>query len=57
LDPFRPSPGPYQYSMSTQGDTFHTNYRHGEEDYDIPDLEDVDTDGPAAKVACPPMSP
>ncbi len=62
LDPFRPSPGPYQYSMSTQGesslhDTFDTNYRHGEEDHDIPDLEDVDTDGPAAKVACPPMSP
>ncbi|CAM6010075.1 unnamed protein product [Sphagnum balticum] len=33
LDPFRPSSGPYQYGMSTQGesslhDTFDTNYRH-----------------------------
>jgi hypothetical protein len=48
--------------MSTQGesslhDTFDTKYRHGEEDNDIPDLEDVDTDGPAAKVAWPPMCP
>jgi hypothetical protein len=60
FDPFRPAPGSYQYTVLSKQNpqdeesqhmrTYDNRLAQGQEDDDIPDLEDVDTDGPAPKV-------
>ncbi len=60
FDPFHPAPGSYQYTVLSKQNpqdeesqhmrTYDNRLAQGQEDDDIPDLEDVDTDGPAPKV-------
>jgi hypothetical protein len=60
FDPFRPAPGSYQYTVLSKQNsqdeesqhmrTYDNRLAQVREDDDIPDLEDVDTDGPAPKV-------
>ncbi len=58
MDPFRPGPHSDQgYMLSNQNsedsqpaETSDNKLPQVEEEDDIPDLEDVDTDGPASKV-------
>ncbi|CAM6037409.1 unnamed protein product [Sphagnum compactum] len=59
FDPFRPAPGSYQYTVLSKQNsqdeesqhmrTYDNRLAQVQEDDDIPDLEDVDTDGPAPK--------